>query len=575
MQSHFFVKHFCSKLQRTLHSLVLIGTTSRYEKGDCSDPMSKRNNQHLMKYSVCFLLLFVGLTALPIHGENTASPTAKDEVEVGSVLASEHEANAMNFAEFISKLVAQNERIQSGRLQWGIASTAVTNAESEFQTTFSASYKREGSKTRNTVEEALARSSLAEYEKLDDTYDVVFSKKTGTGATVQFSSTLAELRNSLQPSSFESERKSFVGVSVSQPLLKNGWWGSNLARIRMSERDRGIAYQRYRQEVMQILNRGSSYYWDLYLNQEIKNIVEESLVITEKLFKDLELRESIGRASRTDVLDAGSGVSLRKALLVQSSRSLQLAESRLASLLVERRLNLVGGKTATEEFSVNPTKFDRARMIRTTLAVNPNYLASLEQAEKEDIRIVYATNQRYPELNLLATYGLNGLGDSNNSSIKDLEMKDHPTWVVGLQLKVAVGRDKKTTSELAAAIMHKQEALLNVKAAEVAAINTIDSAINEVESLYDEYLQVEAVRISNQQLFEIELDRQRTGSSSVRLVLEREMELNLATKGALEVSVAHQMALISLRILDGTLLAELGLNENEPDYGDFDSVVEK
>jgi len=538
--------------------------------------MTARNSYTLLKFNILsrhpfFLTLILGglLITIAASADVTDSKQRIDSAGTGvtnAVLASDYQSGSLNFDEFVTKLIAQNGRIQSGRLRWGIASTAVTNAESEFQLTFSASYQREGSKTRNTVEESLARSTLSEYEKLNDTYKMTFSKKTGIGATVQLSSTLSAVKNSLQPSSLlNGEHKTFYGLSVSQPLLRNVGVKANTARIRMSESDRSIAYQRFRQETMQVLNRGSEAYWDLYLNQEVKKIIEDSLTITQKLLKDLQLRESLGRARRTDVLDAESGVSLRKALLAQSRRSLHMAENRLASLLVEGRAKM-GSINATEKLSVSKVDYDHAATIRKALAVNPLYLSSLEQAKKEDIRIVYAKNQRYPELNLLASYGFNGLGDHTPSSLVDLDEKDHPTWVVGLQLKMAVGKDKKSSSELSAAKMRKQEALLNVKAAEVATINDIDSAINEIEILYEEYLQVKAVMESNEKLFEIESDRRRTGTSTVRLVLEREMELNQAIKNAMEVKVSYRAAQTALRILDGTILADLGLHEHEPQF---------
>jgi outer membrane protein len=507
------------------------------------------------------LLVACSFIGYPVIGEEM-SPEQKP------VLASSATTGELSFEGFVKKLISQNQVVQAGRLQWGIATTSVENAESEFQPVFSATVRRDRSKTRNTVEEAFARSSLSEYEKIDDTYNMVLSKKIRTGATIQVSSTLESVRNSLQPRSLSNgERKSFVGVSINQPLLRNIGARSNLARIRVSESDRGIAYHRYREEVMQILSAGSSAYWNLLLKQEILAINEDSLRITQQLLEDLELRESVGRAKKTDVLDAQAGVAFRKALLAQSKRSRYLAENKLATLLSEGRWGKVNKIKASEMLTLEEFSSDRVRTIERALAVSPQYLVSLAQAKKENVRVVYAANKRLPELNLLASYGLNGLAPETDDSLDDLEERDHPTWAVGLQLKIAVGKDKKSRSEYAAASMRKQEALLNVKAAEVAAINAVDAAIREIETLREEYQQVEAVKEGNKKLFEIETESQRAGASTVRLVLEREMELNQAIRNALEVNISYQAAVTALRILDGTLLLEAGLKAMEPEYG--------
>ena len=83
----------------------------------------------------------------------------------------------LGYQDFLEQILRDNDQIQSGRYQWGIASTAVTNAQGEFQTTVEGSIGRDSNFTRNTVEEALSRSSLAAFPRRDTPYNLRFRKQ--------------------------------------------------------------------------------------------------------------------------------------------------------------------------------------------------------------------------------------------------------------------------------------------------------------------------------------------------------------------------------------------------------------
>jgi outer membrane protein TolC len=204
-------------------------------------------------------------------------------------------------------------------------------------------------------------------------------------------------------------------------------------------------------------------------------------------------------------------------------------------------------------------KQDFADSLSRAFKHRADYLASRKKIEREDIRLVFAENQRWPQLDLKGSYNMNGLTETPRSSWNDAWERDYETWYLGIELRIPLGGDRKSRSELEATRQRKKQALLELKAMEVSLANDTDTAIKGVENVWEQARQYAGIVEMNRRLLEAENAKFKAGKSSSRLLLEREEELNKAKEAEMESLVRYRKSLLQLEMAEGTVLANQGI----------------
>jgi outer membrane protein TolC len=187
------------------------------------------------------------------------------------------------------------------------------------------------------------------------------------------------------------------------------------------------------------------------------------------------------------------------------------------------------------------------------------YLSVHQKIKREEIKLVYAKNQRWPQLDMKASYGLNGLATDPGGSWDEVQSGDYDTWSVGLELRIPLGGDRKSRSELGATRQLKRQALLELKAVEVALANTVDTAIRSVQNSLDQLKHYSDVVDFNKRLLDAEIARFKAGKSNSRLLLEKEGDLHRAEEARLDSLAKYQNANTELALAEGSLLLKYGI----------------
>ena len=125
-------------------------------------------------------------------------------------------------------------------------------------------------------------------------------------------------------------------------------------------------------------------------------------------------------------------------------------------------------------------------------------------------------------MDLKASYGLNGLDTDRSGAWDNMVDEDYYSWSVGVEFRVPLFGDEKSTGELAQVKQRKRKALLEMKAIEVALANAVNTTIRNIKSTTEQAKYSASVADFNSRLLEIELVRLDAGKSNSRLVLEKE-----------------------------------------------------
>jgi outer membrane protein TolC len=234
--------------------------------------------------------------------------------------------------------------------------------------------------------------------------------------------------------------------------------------------------------VIKLLATVTNAYFEMVFGQENLLVKRQAVELAENLVHESDRRVQEGKLAPLDVVQA-------KVRLSEAQEELLLAENFLAQrrntlraltrdkIEFEEAEWLVDGSFLTR---VSP-ELQRDHLLARMFERNPSYLAGIELARSEDIRIAYARNQRWPRVDLKASYTENGLGADWEDAYAKIHHRHGPSWSLGLVVNVPITR-RVERARLGEAKSRKAQALLNIKQTEVQLLSAFDTAFRDIRS---------------------------------------------------------------------------------------------
>lgn len=399
------------------------------------------------------------------------------------------------------------------------------------------------------------------YNERNKTYSGGIESTAPTGAKVRLGYTLQTFENNVNSAaSPHGEWVTTVGLSVTQPLLKNGGVTVTTAGIRAAAITSEISFQDYRKNIMEIIGQAESAYWDLYQAQEQAALAKESLRIAETLLTDNRKRLELGKGAEIEVKVSEAGVAERIAIVNEAEQRLQTARSKAATLLSDSWSPVAISMVAADVPNLSKKSYDVPQMMQVAYEQNPAYASLVKQAELEGLRVKVAKNQRMPNLDVKGGYGFSGLAKNPGDSWNAAQDQDFPSWSLGLELRVPLGGGTRSRHELKAAELRREATVRALNGMGINLANTLRASVYTVESYrssVDKYSEVLKV---NEEVFNSQRARLDAGKVSSREVLDAEEDVFRSRLAALETQVRYQRALLELDIVAGTMLKDRNLD---------------
>lgn len=471
----------------------------------------------------------------------------------------------LRLSELIQKVVVQNLGIQARRFGWHISQAQEAGSHALFEPDLVVAGQFEDNREPNTVEESITRLSERVYDERNWETRLAVEGVTPTGGQYNLGYNLNRLSNSVIRAQTEKEHETemFLGVHFRQPLLKNAGFKVTRAAIHAAEKETRASFQDYRQQLMRTVSEAGSAYWVYYRTQENLILRQDSIRVAENVMADNRTRQQMGKMARTEVLEARSGLASRKSLLLRAQHAHRRAANRLHKVLsVPADHHTVAYQAIDAPFMQVPSDGLDA-LTQQALALRPDHLANQQRLQQVQIQRDFAINQQMPELDLLASYGHNGLGNQANTAWDQVQEGDFQSWALGLEFRMPLGGGIDTRNEAKAAQLAYQRQSAILKETMIEMINTIDTALDRVHSASKQWAYARQIVDIEKQLLDAELARFDAGKSSTRLLLEKEDNHREAKEFALKHQVDFQIALMKLQLADGSILQNHGVDISE------------
>lgn len=493
-------------------------------------------------YFVVTLLVGVVATAPAIDEPQTAVARSKESLSLDS---------------YLQRVIERNRAIQS-RLMGFHAARSIRRAEGGlFEPAFVASAEYVDRQRANTIEIERSLRSGGEFNERNQNYSSAVEFRTPLGSRVRVGAGARRLVNNIQRTvivDLDAEYEANIGVSIEQPLLKNGGPTATYSALRLATRTAEAAYQDYRRQMMQTIAEAEIAYWQLHFAQEEYRLSRESAAMAEMMVTDGRTRFEAGRGSRLDVLEAEAGFAVRRSRESEARQKWVDAHNRLAGYIAVSPLESGVQFVAVDDPQSRIVDATFHQSSGPALAMSPDRLRARAVVEQEKVRVSFARNQRLPQVDLKASFGASGLGFDYSSAIDDIERARFPSWTIGIEMRIPIFGGIKERNELQAARQRMLQAELNARDVETQLTTGLDTARQRVDSSLAAVRNYTSVISFRKNLLDSQVESAQIGRTDMRTVLETEQELFAARLGQLQSEVEHQRALLELQIISGNLL---------------------
>ncbi len=497
-----------------------------------------------------------------------------DFLAMAQTVSNANDVVELKLNDYIQQVIAQNELVQAQMLEAEASHHKARGEMGVFEPVLQASVTREANARTNNTEQQAAQGGASFFSEQNTIYDGGVQELIPLGGTVRLGANLSDLDNNINPygsiltetnTVFTRQYQAFVGATITQPLLKDFGLGPTLAAIRLAAIDSDIAFQQYRKQLMLVISRAESAYWNVYFAQEQLRFFDDSVKVAQNVLDDSRQKLNAGQGSELDVMDAQSGLALRQTKRNEAFQSYLEALGMMRSLSGVSPMPYEVGPGGPNIRVVDlPPKTNApisyADSYWRAYASNPDFLIQKEKMRQEEVRLGVAKSQALPELDLKAAYGYNGLGNTPARAWQVAEAQSFPSWSVGLELTFPLDGNIKARNLKKAAQLSLQEAYLNLKGAQTEYANHLNTAIQKTQAWEQSVQSYETVVHYNQELLTNTLAQLKAGTVGGHKALEAEADLLDAQQSMASALVQYQDAIIDVEMTDGSILEKWNLD---------------
>lgn len=400
------------------------------------------------------------------------------------------------------------------------------------------------------------------YEEENWRYQASVGGRLPTGTVYEFLVDHARLDNTYNRqvlSLYGPEYQSTAVLRLTQPLLRDFGLKINLAEVRLARNARNVSQSEFQGSVLRIIGQTMSAYFEAVFAQENIRVKEQAIALAENLLRENRRRADEGKMASIDVIQAQARVAEAREERILAQNLLAQRQNTLKELTkAEFNFDAPPLVFASENVQLPIPELDREAILSTVFSRNPSYLAAVEAAKAEDLRLTYAANQRWPRVDLKATLGFNGLGRNTDNSFNDFTERSQPDWSVGIAVSMPAF-NRLARSRFAEAKKRQIQAALNVKRTEVTILSAVATAMRDIESARE---RVELVKDSlklAQSALDAEVKRLESGLTTSYNVLTLQKELSQVRSRELATIVDLNKAITTLLLIEGTLADKMNI----------------
>jgi len=300
-------------------------------------------------------------------------------------------------------------------------------------------------------------------------------------------------------------------------------------------------------------------YWDLVYAIQAVEAAQGQLDLANRLVQDNQQRVEIGTLAPIDVVSAQSEAANRRQTLVQAEGTVRTSELALKRLIVS------GTDDPLWTSSINPTdrppstneRIDLEAAVARGLRDRTDLQQSMNNLKISDINLNSQVDLTRPQLNLTATYGLQGLGGPqidrvNNitfpsgyfDALSTLSRFDAPQWNVALNFSYPLGTSAQE-STVARTRLQLEQTQANLKSLQLQVATDVTNAALTVQSSLESVQASSAARELAKQKLDAAMSKAEVGMATNYEVVQAQRDFADSQNAELRAILNYRKALVN------------------------------
>jgi outer membrane protein len=503
-------------------------------------------------------------------GLNNVPPT--------SILGSNVVVRPITLGEAIALALQNNYAVQIARYNPDIAEYNLSGSYSVYEPALQLSYEHSFNSQvgRRTTEGLQAPSTESEADSFSGALGPGVSGYLPTGLRYGVNTFVSEQNftsfvpfrtnafGALEGGDFQTAQQfpSGATLNLQQPLLRNFWIDSPRATILINKERVRISEWQLRGQLMTTIGAVENAYYDLIRARENIKVQRLALEYNNQLLRENKKRVEVGALAPLDEKQAEAEVARGVAALLQTEQVYAVALNNLKNLITQDFSNWTNVVVDPAETLVAvPASPELPESWQRGLTMRPELQQLKHQLETQNINLRFLKNQVWPSLDLVGSYGHNGLNTSYGRALEDLTRNDNPRYSYGVVMSIPLG-NRRARNDLKAAKATHAQMLLEYKELEQAIMVSIDNAIKLLQSQFQQVEATRQARLFAQDALLAEQKKYENGKSTSFLVLQFQRDLTRSRFEELAALAEYNKALAGLASSEGMTLQRHNLNLN-------------
>lgn len=476
----------------------------------------------------------------------------------------------LSLRDVITRTIENNVSIAVQGYQSKIRKEEIITEEAEFDPTFSLEGK--ATQERNLLASAFADppKSVTNSQSFELSFDQKL--KTGTEYELRFENQRDESNSTF--TGLNPQYTTRFEVNLTQPLLKNFGLDINKTDIYIAKNNLEISDFEFNDKVIEVISEAENVYWDLVFSREDLKVQQKSVERAQDLERRVKAQVEVGTMAPLEILQAQSEVASREESVIQSQRMILDNQDNLKNILnipfdSPDGMKEIRPLDSPQFLAKVPISLEES--IKTAFRKRPDYLAKKKELDNKNIQVKFNENQLYPTLDLVASFGLNGISGEaqavgtpsrfspfGGSYGRDLDRAfsgDFSTWEGGFLFSYPLG-NRAAKSRLTAAKLEVAQLLMDIKDLEKTIVLEVRKAARKITT---DKKRVQAARIASklaEEKLSAEEKKFEVGLSTSFNVLEFQTDLAEEQSKELKAIIDFNKSKIEFRKVMATTLDE-------------------
>jgi outer membrane protein TolC len=488
----------------------------------------------------------------------------------------------LTLKDYLKLVMANNTDIQIQMLSVEVPKDAIMRAMATWDPLAQASFNNQMSKSPSTTALAGAATVVSRNQPASFSYQQTLPA--GTLYTVSFAGSKSDSNNAF--STFNPALSSTVGVTLSQPLIKNRGTYVNRLNLMMARSKYRKSDYDLRNNLLQMVNTAENAYWDVVQSRENLRVAESARDVADQFLKLNQKELDLGALSPLDIYNPQQQLANAELTVAQAKFNLIQKEDALRRQIGAdldpkiRTLPMV--LTETVELPLDSIAVDREASVSKALAARPDLKSAMQNLDVDDLQIRQAKNGLLPDLELTGQYTAQGRGGvaylrssvfgtgpgassvvttlpgGFADSLSQMFGFGFPIYAFGLNLRLPI-KNHSAAADMADAVVGKKRDALTVRTTQQQIRLDVLTAASSVEGSKEQLKLAKIALDLSKKNLDAENQKYELGTEINQNVIQAQNVLVQAESNLVINQISLQRNLLNLLTKTGELLDERGI----------------